>query len=233
MLPGVASPSICLRLFQRFLARTDGEHDVSSSRIISGRAGLLRSSLRTATICTPAGKVACNFSKPLADHVWDCGWQSRAIPARPRGGFRSWASRRERRRKETESAPRRRTDRRPSSRPRDRRCPASGWPPERRRARSRAREQSEGIAKFDAACTNARLTAPAKKYADQREEICLASLGARQAAEELLAVLDADGIQEEREPQRSYHRRRDSTSARTSRRRARQTAPPPRRAKIP
>ena len=56
--------------------------------------------------------------------------------------------------------------------------------------------------------TNRMLTTPGEQHADERDEIGLAPVGAGEAEEELLAVLHADGVEEEREPERAHHRRR-------------------------
>ena len=111
---------------------------------------------------------------------------------------------------EAGSARPRRTGRRPSSRPPDRRCRASRsppaasacWCPSRRTGRARS-PRLRPIAFTNSEAHDAR-----QQHADQRDEVGLAPGGARQAEEELLAVLDADGIEEEREAERADHRRR-------------------------
>jgi hypothetical protein len=50
--------------------------------------------------------------------------------------------------------------------------------------------------------------APRQQYPDQGNEIRLLPVGSRQSEEELLAVLHADAVEEERETERPNHRRR-------------------------
>ena len=80
---------------------------------------------------------------------------------------------------------------------------------QRRRAGPRAREQAERIAEIqphhlrDHQARDAR-----QQHADQRDQIGPSAGRAGQAEEELLSVLHAHGIEEEREAERSDHRRR-------------------------
>ena len=80
---------------------------------------------------------------------------------------------------------------------------------QRRRAGARTREQSERVPEVQAQRLHEQQAHDARQqHADQRDEVGLAPVGARQAEEELLAVLDADGVEEEREAERPDHRRR-------------------------
>ena len=80
---------------------------------------------------------------------------------------------------------------------------------QRRRARPRTCEQAEGVAEIQAhrSCDE-QAHDPRRQHADQRDQVGPAAGSARQAEDELLAVLDPHGIEEERETERPDHRRR-------------------------
>ena len=78
-----------------------------------------------------------------------------------------------------------------------------------RRAGPRSREQAQSIADVHLhRCHEQDAHDPGQQHADQGHEIRLLPLGSRQSDEELLAVLHADAVEEERETQRPHHRRR-------------------------
>ncbi len=78
-----------------------------------------------------------------------------------------------------------------------------------RRAGSRSREETERVAELDVHRLLDREAHDARhEHADQRNQVRPAAVGAREAEEELLAVLNADGIEKEREAERADHRRR-------------------------
>lgn len=77
---------------------------------------------------------------------------------------------------------------------------------QRGRAGAGAGEHAERVAELEVAAHERKRYSRREQHADQREQVGLAPLAARQPAEELAAVLDADRVEEEREPQDPHRR---------------------------
>ena len=233
--PGRRFTELLARLLERFLAVATTSSTSSSASTIASRRGLVLMLPPDAAMCTPAGSAAIDLAQRTCRR--DPGLRTRDLEKLHAAARRRLDLRLQEHEGDVQEEDRpghaERIGHRVAHRGivvaerRDRGL-------QRRRAGAGAGEQSHGVADVEIHHLHEQDAHDAREqHADERDEIGLAPVGAGQAEEELLAVLHADGVEEEREARACPPSAPAPTSARTSRWRAPRTAPRRHRARIP